>query len=167
MGAWSLPLLQTVGVTLDVALLKSNVVVYEGEFVDHIVGWLDEPGVTVVPFKGNTFIADNRSTPVEHADDLTPVHLESLYEDLATCFPTLDVEGLKSRAVRSYGCIKTGGAEPPPPHPIARIRVFSEKEHTIRGRKETGHGIRGLTVAIPGKASLMFPLAEEVVRLVL
>lgn len=117
MGAWSLGLLQTIDVHVPVALMKSDVLVFEGEFTDSVVGWLDAPGVTIVPYKGVTLIADGRNQRVYNPDNLHPNNndLDSLYADLSRCFPEMDANDLRARLLASHGCIKTCVGRPPRP----------------------------------------------------
>jgi hypothetical protein len=153
MGAWSLPVLEEIGVQLPVRISKCNVILVEGELVDRITVWIRHE-VTVVPYRGQTLICDARSFPATSPNDLDPYqpHLELLLADLAQCFP--DWPPIY-RAVR--GCIKTSELlSNGMPNP--RSTIYTELEpDTYR------HGVKGLTVVFPGKASFMWTVAEKVV----
>jgi len=150
LGAWAPEALRTVGVSLPVSNWKSHVLTVEGELVERITAWLDEPKVTLVPYQGHTLIADTRRTPAAHGFDRAPIAgaADAILDDLALAFPSLRPSALKP--MRVHACIKTefngAGAR------NQEAAVFAEAHH----------GVRGLSVVFPGKASLMFALAREV-----
>ncbi|MGH9841479.1 MAG: NAD(P)/FAD-dependent oxidoreductase [Blastocatellia bacterium] len=164
LGAWTPALLRTIGIELDVLLLKSCVLTYGTELVDRTTVWIDAPGITFVPFRGKTLIADGRYKVVKEADQLDPFqeYIEELQEDLANTFPNYHC--WKETYEGAHGCIKTGMKHPSDKRDIvvARTRIFAEREITVNGWKQPGHGVRGVTAAIPGKASLSFTLAKQV-----
>lgn len=162
MGAWSSQILNTIGVHPPIRLYKSTVLTFDGELVPRITVWLGDPlsdmphgcAMNMVPFKGKTLVADTRFTPVSSPDDLAPdkQSAEALISDLRKCFPNWDIPEWQM-----HGCIKAEeylGEDRPRTQNMAIY--YEESNHRYC------HGINGLTVAFPGKASLMFTLAEEV-----
>lgn len=150
---------------LGVKLYRSAVLTYDTEMVERVTVWMDAPNITLVPFKGKTLVADGRYHVVESGDDLDVPSddVDALQADLKRAFPSAD---WSSKFERAHGCIKTGriaiqddGREV---HVVvARPRVIGWNTSS----REPGHGIRGLVIAIPGKASLAFALADDVMNL--
>ncbi len=133
-------------------LTKSNVVVVNEELVDCITVWIRHE-VTIVPYRGQTLICDARFKVVTGADDLSPDMdgLEGLLDDLRQCFPDWRPT---YQAVR--GCIKTSEVLPDGmPNP----RSVIYKDAATEGYQ---HGVAGLTVVLPGKASFMWRVAADV-----
>jgi len=155
-GAWSLELLRSIGVDLPVRRWKSHILTYpDGELVERILAWLDPARLTIVPYAGKTLFADTRRRPADDGDDRTPVaeDVDALKADIAACFP-----GLRSEVVRrlhAHACIKTEAVGTTQSNPD--MVVFDE----------SCHGVRGLRVLFPGKASLAFVLARLVGQAIL
>ena len=150
LGGWGAELLRAIGVELPVRRWKSNIVTLEGELVPHITAWLDTPFLTVVPFRGQTLIADTRRVLVTSACDVIPVEsdVELLLQDAVANLPFLRWSDF--RVARVHAAIKT------------EFAVDLSGNQDLAVFNESDHGVRGLTVALPGKASLMFALARQV-----
>jgi glycine/D-amino acid oxidase-like deaminating enzyme len=103
MGGWAPEALRQVGVELPVRRWKSHVVTVEGELVDRITAFLDPPGLTLVPYKGRTLIADTRRASAADGDDHNTIGeaVEALQADLAACFPALRWRALKLSGVHA------------------------------------------------------------------
>jgi glycine/D-amino acid oxidase-like deaminating enzyme len=155
-GAWSRGILENSKISLPNLILRKCVVFeYENELVPGLTSCLDvwkhdgtKHDVTLVPFRGVTLAAGTGFTEVISGDDDQPDWLEvaHLTEQLIQCFP-----GLRNRKPRILTCTKT--EKRPGGKPNVSPQTYG-----------TGfHGIVGLTVAIPGKASFMFDLARQVV----
>lgn len=71
--------------------------------MERITAWLDGNGLTLVPYKGRTLVADRRRDPVEGGDDrmIVPKAVEELNENLARCFPDLSQQKLRPLEVRA------------------------------------------------------------------
>jgi len=152
MGAWAPQLLKSIGLVPPVRLTKSNVLVLPDELVDRITVWIRHE-VTIVPYRNRTLIADARFMPVDDPDDLAPhwPHVDELVDDLSRCFPDWRL-AQKS----AYGCLKTAEmSNTGIPNPNVAIYVDS-------GEQGYCHGVTGLTVVFPGKASLMWTVAQRV-----
>jgi glycine/D-amino acid oxidase-like deaminating enzyme len=154
LGAYSVELLQDIGVTnLPIQRWTSHIVELDKEVVQHITVWTDDPGMTLVPYKGRTLIANTRRVPVQ---DITTAYttIEKeveilLYEQLVAAFPHLCWDALQVLAARA--CVKTERSNDPGAR-NQHFAVFGEEDH----------GVAGLTVALPGKATLMFQLGRAV-----
>jgi len=156
-GAWSNSLLDASGIiSPDIILRKCVVFEYDDELVSGLTTCLDVSGydkttrdVTLVPFHGKTLAAGTGFTEVSSSDDGEPdlVQVERLRQELLQCFPAL-----YSRQPRIITCTKTE----------KRSVGKSNVKPQVYGREF--HGINGLAVAIPGKASFMFDLATQVLR---
>lgn len=119
--------------------------------VERITVWVDDPGVTLVPFCGRTLIANTRRVEVHDITNAWATVAEEadiLQAQLATAFPKLRRQALQVLEVR--GCVKTEYSKDG-----ARNQHFA-----IFG--DDVHGVRGLVVAIPGKASSMLALGRAV-----
>lgn len=154
-GGWSGSILRDSGIhPPDLILRKCVVFEYDGELVPGLTTCLDVTGhdgteedVTLVPFRGTTLAAGTGFTEVTAADDQQPdqFQVRRLNGQLEQCFPTL-----RGRPFRVVTCIKT---EKTPGHkPDVSPAVYGP----------AFHGVTGLAVAIPGKASFMFDLANQV-----
>ncbi len=150
LGGWGAELLRAIDVELPVRRWKSNIATVEGELVPRITAWLDAPFLTAVPFQGQTLIADTRRVLVTSGDDATPVesNLELLRHDAVANLPFLRWSDLK--IARVHAAIKT------------EFAVGSGGNQDFAVFQKADHGVEGLTVALPGKASLMFALARQV-----
>jgi glycine/D-amino acid oxidase-like deaminating enzyme len=155
-GAWSNAVLEKSEILPPNLILRKCVVFeYENELVPGLTTCLDvwrhdgtKQDVTLVPFRGMTLAAGTGFTEVVSGDNgqADPREVEHLTEQLIQCFP-----GLHSRKPRILTCTKT--EKRPGGKPNVSPQVYG-----------TGfHGIVGLTVAIPGKASFTFDLARQVV----
>jgi glycine/D-amino acid oxidase-like deaminating enzyme len=151
MGAWATEALRLIGVELPIRSFKCNVLTVDTELVPCITCFLDGPGVTFVPFRGTTLIADTRRIPARDGFDRAPVPemVEQMKADVAAQFPAVRWGGLKAEA---HACIKTEFTE------------ANERNHESAIFGSRVHGVVGLTVALPGKASLMFSLARHVAK---
>lgn len=154
MGAWSAKLLRQHRIELPLVVWKCIVLSYPLELVPCLTVFLDArenpigPDTALVPFKGTTLAAESLAVETVDADDRTidPVRQERLITELADCFP-----GISSFEPQAYPCFKT-------------------EYRTTSGVPDVGYHlcdaadtqINGLTVAIPGKASLAFELAAQV-----
>jgi glycine/D-amino acid oxidase-like deaminating enzyme len=104
-GAWSLDLLrESLGVTLPaVKRWQSPVVVFKGELVEKITVSMDN-GLTLVPYKGATLVANTRRASVEN---VTAIHslradmVEEIAAQLCEAFPALQWNALE--VVDAYG----------------------------------------------------------------
>jgi glycine/D-amino acid oxidase-like deaminating enzyme len=152
LGGWAPEALHDMGVHLPVHRWKSHILTVEGELVERITVFLDDPFMTLVPYKGRTLIADTRRAPAADGDDRTPIPelVEALKADLAACFPSLRWRALNMLSV--HACIKTE----------ADLSGMGLRNQDMVVFDAAFHGVRGLTVVFPGKASLMFALAREV-----
>jgi glycine/D-amino acid oxidase-like deaminating enzyme len=148
-GPWASKLLSDIGVQLPVRLWKCHILELAGEQVGHITAWVNPPYVTLVPYRGYTLIADTRRYSTRDGDDREPIAeaVEGLKNDLAGRFPRLNPRVLRDAHVRV--CIKAEAAGTKASNPD--LAVFDESYH----------GVRGLRVVFPGKASLAFLLARE------
>lgn len=99
LGAWSVELLQDIGVTLPIQRWKSHIVEVEGELVERITVWADGPGVTLVPYMGHTFIANTRRVAVDDPSAACATVIEEveilLKEQLVEAFPQLRWDALR------------------------------------------------------------------------
>lgn len=154
LGAWSPELLQDIGVTPNILPLKrwtSYIAEVSEELVERITVWVDDPGVTLVPFFGRTLIANTRRLEVHditNAWATVEEEVDILQAQLAMAFPKLRRQALQVLEVR--GCVKTEYSKDG-----ARSQHFA-----IFG--DDVHSVRGLVVAIPGKASSMLALGRAV-----
>ena len=154
-GAWSNAILQESEIKRpDLILRKCVVLEYDGEVVPGLTTCLDvqrhdgtEQDVTLVPFDGKTLAAGTGFTEIVTGDDEQTDEQEigRLNDQLIQCFPTL-----RGRPSRIITCTKT--EKRPGGKPNVSPQVYGP----------AFHGIIGLTVAIPGKASFMFDLADRV-----
>jgi hypothetical protein len=103
--------------------------------------------VTLVPFRGKTLAAGTGFTEIVDVDDnqQDAQEIERLGYQLMQCFPELES--------RDYGILTCIKAEHPPG---GKVNVNPQ----IYGLKS--HGVNGLIVALPGKASFMFDVATSV-----
>jgi glycerol-3-phosphate dehydrogenase len=90
-GGWAPEMLRAIGVQIPVQRWKSHILTVDTELVPRITVWLDAAGVTLVPYAGQTLIADKRRYPAADGNDrtLVPDAVEGLIADLADCFPRL------------------------------------------------------------------------------
>jgi glycine/D-amino acid oxidase-like deaminating enzyme len=156
-GAWSNGVLERSGIMKpDLILRKCIVFEYDGELVPGLTTCLDvrrhdgtDQDVTLVPFDGKTLAAGTGFTEVTAGDDgqePDPLEPERLTEQLVQCFPSL-----AGRQPRILTCTKT--EKRPGGKPNVNPQVYGADFH----------GVGGLAVAIPGKASFLFDLAGQVV----
>jgi glycine/D-amino acid oxidase-like deaminating enzyme len=150
-GAWALDLLAQAGITLPVHRYKCHMLTLPGELVPSIMTWIDPPFLTVVPFKGSTIFADVERVDAADGDDLGPDGdlVESLKQSIHSAFPNMKASVLNNAQVRVG--LKTEFCAPGERN--YRFAIFGPEQH----------GISGLWVTFPGKASLMFALAREAV----
>jgi len=156
-GAWSIELLAQIGdIRLPKLVRKKCVILsYPGELVPGITVCLDVTkcdgslgDTTLVPFHGRTLAAGIDWKPIHDVDNAGPTdeEVDSLKAELAQWFPALT-----QMEPSPHVCIKTEpdtGQGPPNVLPTAY--------------RTNDHGVAGLTVAFPGKASFMFELARGV-----
>lgn len=163
-GAWSYELLKEINVELPIIRKKCIVLSFKRDslFVDKITVWLDvkkEDGTradfTLVPFHQETLAAGTDFKVVYQLDEKQKLEelgcgsfeVEALKAELQQCLPG------KSFATGTYEprvCYKTEHYNPA--HPDVDLKVYTSDNH----------GVPGLVVAFPGKASFIFDLAEEV-----
>jgi glycine/D-amino acid oxidase-like deaminating enzyme len=156
-GAWSASVLRESGIDPpDLILRRCVVLEYDGELVPGLTTCLDAGGrdgagqdVTLVPFRGKTLAAGAGFTEVADADALPPDHAqaERVRHQLARCFPAL-----RDRPSRIVTCVKA--EKRPAREPDVSPEVYGPEFH----------GVTGLLIAIPGKASFMFELADRVLN---
>jgi len=152
-GGWTPELLRTAGVEVPVQRWKSCILTAPGEFVQNITVFRDAPVVTIVPYKHTTLFADQRRFPAVDGDDRTLISeaIAALKDDIVACFPALDRRLLAQ--LQAHFCLK----------------LEADFSGTGAANQDTAvfAPLPGLTVAIPGKASLMFMLAREIAEHVL
>ena len=164
-GAWTPLILAQSGITLDRPLVrkKCTVITFDRELVPGITVCYDikhfdpaekelvEADVSLVPYNGQTLAAGTgwaRLSEEQEPRTVQPTEDEvnELLAELYQAFPLL-----RRFPGTPHTCIKTeldtGGG---PPNVLPK--VFDQSEH----------GVDGLLVALPGKASLMFDLAARV-----
>jgi glycine/D-amino acid oxidase-like deaminating enzyme len=154
MGAWSAKLLRHHQIELPLVVWKCIVLSYPLELVPCLTVVLDAredpvgPDTALVPFKGTTLAAESLGVETTNPDDksIDPVRQQRLLTELAQCFPRIS-----SFVPQAYCCFKTeyrttSGV------PDVGSRLYDASEQQMNG----------LTVAIPGKASLAFELAAQV-----
>jgi glycine/D-amino acid oxidase-like deaminating enzyme len=153
-GAWTPNLLASIGVTLPMQNYKCPVVTLEGELVERITCWMDGD-VTLVPFRGTTLVADTTRVPVEDGFDRhpDPAQCAALYERVFDYFPDARRAAVQIRS--QHACIKTESTE------------HGERNQEFTIFDTMHHGLGGLTVTLPGKATLAFVLADVVIQRVL
>lgn len=154
-GAWSNTLLDASGIGAPNLILRKCVVFeYDDELVSGLTTCLDISGydkttrdVTLVPFYGKTLAAGTGFSEVSASDNSEPdlVQVDRLDHELVQCFATL-----ANRKRRIVTCTKTE----------RRTVGKADVQPQVYGREF--HGITGLAVAIPGKASFMFDLVTKV-----
>lgn len=146
-GGWTPELLRTAGVEVPVQRCKSCILTAPGELVQNITVFRDAPVVTIVPYQHTTLFADQRRFPAVDGDDRMPIPdaIEALKDDMVACFPALDRRLLAQ--LQAHFCLK----------------LEADFSGTGAANQDTAvfTPLPGLTVAIPGKASLMFMLARE------
>jgi len=173
-GAWSYELLRDIGVHLPLIRKKCLILVVKREMLplDQIVVCLDvkkEDGtfgdVTLVPFDGKTLAAGTDFKVVydlghRRLEDLRwgPSEVEALRAELSQCFT--GVRRLKESDYIPRTCFKMEHFHPD--HPDVDLKVYTRDG----GDKGSGHGVSGLIVALPGKASLSFDLARAVAPII-
>ena len=121
--------------------------------------------VTLVPYSEKTLAAGTdfkvvynlRGRPLE---DLTngPSEVQALMAELSQCFT--GVRKLTPADFEVWTCFKTEQYNSA--HPDVDAKVYTHSA----GIAGSGHDVEGLTVALPGKASLIFDLAREVANLI-
>jgi len=164
-GAWTPSILAQSRIILNRPLVrkKCTVITFSGELVTGITVCYDikhfdpakkelvEADVSLVPYKGQTLAAGTGWVPLREeqeprAAQPTDEELNELLAELYQAFPLL-----RRFPGAPHSCIKTeldtGGG---PPNVLPQ--VFDQ----------SAHGVDGLIVALPGKASLMFDLAARV-----
>lgn len=155
MGAWSAELLRRHGITLPLVLWKCIVLSYPLELVPCLTVVLDvreswAPDTALVPFKGTTLAAESEGVEAAGPNDkaIDPQRIERLRNELARCFPRIS-----AFEPTPYVCFKTE-YRTSTGTPDVGWHVYTAEER----------GIEGLTVALPGKASLVFELAAHVTK---
>ena len=174
-GAWSYELLRNIGVRhLPLIRKKCPVLVIKRAAlpVSQITVCLDVTkgdgtlgDVSLVPFYDEVLAA---GTDFEEVTDLEDHRLqdlqcngsevEKLKTQLIQCFPK--VRELKADEYTWRTCFKFEQYNPD--HPDVEPKIYTNE----RASETVGHGIPGLIVALPGKASLMFDLAGQVAGVV-
>ncbi|MES2180325.1 MAG: FAD-dependent oxidoreductase [Gemmatimonadota bacterium] len=175
-GAWSHELLEGIGVSLPLIRKKCLVVAFKRgiresqQDLDRITVWLDvekEDGTrgdfTLVPYRDHILAAGTdfrvvygvRGCSLE-ALRTAPSDVAALNAEMDQCFASASVRPFSMSGFTPRTCFKTEQYNAS--HPCVDIKVYTEDEGM------GGHGVRGLTVALPGKASLMFDLAREVAK---
>lgn len=152
LGAWTVEMLREVGIDLKIRLLKSHILTVQRELVPRITVWVDDPRVTLVPFKGQTLISNRGSIEVGDPSSIhqpDPSQVEKIKEELASVFPQLDPAVFVDS--QSHACLK---AE------LIDNEGGRNQDSTILGEAELG--VKGISVVVTGKASLMFAVAEQV-----
>ena len=172
-GAWSQELLRPLNVKLPVVLKKCVVVSFRRKRpaggLDRITSWLDlrkEDGTagdfTLVPFRNRVLAAGTDFRVVYRSDvpferlEVGKYEVDVVHDELRQCVTKTAGRPFYLTGALPRACFKT--EEFRTDHPDVDIKVYGERD-SLAGR---GHGLRGLTVAIPGKASLIFDLAREV-----
>lgn len=158
MGAWSPWLLKKSKIVsksnsgdIPIILKKCLVLTYPRELVPSITVCLDVregpfPDGTLVPFKGETLAAGTDFDETDDPDDksFAPHLVEELQHKLERCFPALS-----NYDPSAHVCFKTE-------------RRSGDMVPNIGYQIYDDLSVQGLSVAIPGKASLMFQLASAV-----
>jgi glycerol-3-phosphate dehydrogenase len=172
-GAWSYELLSGIGVRLPLIIKKCLVLEIPKKLpVSKITVCLDvgkEDGtygdVTLVPYKGKTLAAGTDFKVVydpgeRKLKELTCGEFEvaALKAELKQCFARAGQLTKDDYIVKT--CFKTEQYNPE--HPDVDFKVYTD----VGGVNGIGHGVTGLIVALPGKASLMFDLARAVADVV-
>ncbi len=157
-GAWSLDLVDQIEIDVPLELKKCVILEYQGELVSQSVICLDirkadgsVSDVALVPFRGRTYAAGTSFELVSDPDDLSfsERDVTALVAELTQGFPALGELPFETQV-----CVKTEGIRED--HPDVDLKVFGSTA------TDSAHGFGGVTVAIPGKASLMFLLARAV-----
>ncbi len=138
-------------ITFDQELVPGITVCYDIAHQDAVTQKVVAADVSLVPFKGRTLAAGTGWTRLVDVDDPRAIRptveeVNQLCAELYQAFPLL----ARFRGT-PHSCIKTEldtGSTPPNVLP----QIFDESDH----------GVVGLTVALPGKATLMFDLAGKV-----
>jgi hypothetical protein len=127
---------------------------------DHTLG-----DVTLVPFDGKTLAAGTDFKVVydlghRRLENLRrgPSEVKALRAELSQCFTR--VRRLKDSDYTPRTCFKIEHFHPG--HPDVDVKVYTHDG----GGNGSGHGVSGLIVALPGKASLIFDLARAVARII-
>lgn len=156
-GAWTNSILRGIDVDLPITSYKTHVLAVEEELVPSIVAWIDGPLLSVVPWAGRTLFADHHRQPwddPESARELVPEAIERLWHELRTAFPLMRRDQLD--VLDQWACLKTE-------HNNGR----DAKNRTSAIFDVGEHGLTGLTVIIPGKASLACQLGRSVAALLM
>jgi glycerol-3-phosphate dehydrogenase len=150
-GAWAPELLATAGVDVPVDRWKTHVVRFAVALVDQITVNVGPPLLILVPFAGSTLVGDARRVPASADDDLSVdgVAVAAMLADLTHTFPGLGTSGLGPPT--AYAGIKSE----------SRSQGSRAQEPVVLDH--TSHGVDGLVVVFPGKASLMFAVADDIV----
>ncbi len=173
-GAWSYELLKGINVNLPIIRKKCIILELNSKIVDKITVCLDmkkEDGTvsdaSLVPFGDKTLAAGTDFKVVYLGDEQTleglkagAAEIKALIAELRQFFPKARY-WKEGRDFKVRTCFKTEQYNPG--HPDVGLKVYT-KDPTAGGY---GHGVPGLIVALPGKASLMFDLAREVAKLIL
>jgi glycine/D-amino acid oxidase-like deaminating enzyme len=157
MGAWANKFIgQHSGARpLPIILRKCLVLKYPGELVPCLTVCLDlREGVgsdaALVPFKGETIAAESLGVEAPDPDDrvIDDERVNCLRKEYARCFPELEAhEPCVMVCFKTEERTRTGA-------PNLDYKVYTDD----------AHGLLGVVVAIPGKASLMFQMASAVTQ---
>ena len=177
-GAWSYGLLREIDIDLPLVRKKCLVLAFKRashtKRLRQITVWLDikkEDGTqadfTLVPFRGQVLAAGTDFRLIyqlgaQHLEDLKPgpSEIAALRRELNQCFGRPRSAPFDTTSCEPRVCFKTEQYNAG--HPDVDLKVYTQNT----GLRDGGHGVPGLIVAIPGKASLMFDLAREVSKYV-
>jgi hypothetical protein len=149
-GAWAPELLEPIGVAVPVERWRTHILVLPGELVPRLTVLTGPPLLVLVPFGDTTLAGDARRTHAGGGGDRAadPASVEGLRDDTAAAF-----------AGRHAGAIARG-------HVVVGVKTevpgHGSRAQDIALFGEAEHGVGGLTVAFPGKASLMVAMANRV-----
>ncbi len=148
-GGWTPELLGPVGVSVPVVRSKTHILTLPGELVPRLTVRLGPPLLVMVPFRGTTLVGDERRVPATDGDDVSvdPDLAEALRGDAGSAFARVDRRTV--RVARVGAAVKT------------EVAGMGSRAQGMAVFDEDALGVRGLTVVVPGKASLMFALAER------
>ncbi len=148
-GAWAPEVLAPAGISLPVERWKSHIVTLPDELVPRLTVSLGPSLLVVVPFLGETLVGDARRVPAGSGDDdaVEPALAAALRDDVGRVFPRLGAREIDAATV--HAGIKTEAAG------------HGSRSQDIAVFDHRAHGVEGMTAVFPGKASLMFSLAEQ------
>jgi len=146
-GGWTPEVLASAGVALPIARWKSHILALEGELVPRLTVHLGPPLIVVVPVGGRTLFGDERRVEARSGNDLAldAACADALREAARHLVPRRQPAELEM----------TAGIKAEWPGHGSRAQDISVFDQSTLG-------VGGMTVALPGKASLMFALAKAV-----